>query len=119
MAKSSGMIDPKIFESLQSKIDDDAEVRDQIRAILQTLERQGRSAQSILSGAHSTPAAHRKYRSLEPNIPDLLQSSLSSNLLKWSFEVRLRASPNLPTQPRTPRTTSMIHTASRSPADMA
>jgi hypothetical protein len=59
MASSSGTIDPKIFESLQSKIDDDAETRDQIRDILQVLERQGRTAQSILSGANSTPAAHR------------------------------------------------------------
>lgn len=60
MANPSRMIDPKIFESLQSKIDDDAETRDQIRAILQVLERQGRAAQSVLSGAHSTPAAHGK-----------------------------------------------------------
>ncbi|KAH8599382.1 putative Translin-1 [Bisporella sp. PMI_857] len=54
----AGMVDPKIFESLQTKIDEDAEVRDKIRSILQTLERQGRTAQSVLSRAHSTPAAH-------------------------------------------------------------
>ena len=60
MASSTGMVDPKIFENLQTKIDEDAEVRDQIRAILQTLERQGRTAQSVLSRAHSTPAAQRK-----------------------------------------------------------
>jgi hypothetical protein len=65
------MIDPKIFESLQTKIDDDTEIRDQIRAILQVLERQGRTAQSILSGAHSTPAAHRKTRHLVEYNPDL------------------------------------------------
>ena len=53
------MVDPRIFESLQTKIDEDAEARDQIRAILQTLERQDRTTQSILSRAHSTPAAHR------------------------------------------------------------
>ncbi|KAF4631188.1 hypothetical protein G7Y89_g6944 [Cudoniella acicularis] len=60
MADSSGtgMVDPRIFENLQTKIDEDADVRDQIRTILQTLERQGRNAQSILSRAHSTPAAH-------------------------------------------------------------
>ncbi|KAN0112730.1 Translin [Hyaloscypha variabilis] len=57
MASSSGMVDPRIFEHLQTKIDEDAEVRDQIRAITQTLERQGRKTQSILSGAHSTPVA--------------------------------------------------------------
>lgn len=59
MASSSGMVDPRIFEDLQTKIDEDAEVRDQIRVITQTLERQGRNAQSILSRAHSTPAAQR------------------------------------------------------------
>jgi hypothetical protein len=61
MASSSGMVDPRIFEHLQTKIDEDAEVRDQIRAIIQTLERQGRNTQAILSRAHSTPAAHREY----------------------------------------------------------
>jgi len=55
---NTGMVDPKIFENLQTKIDEDAEIRDQIRTILQTLERQGRTAQSVLSRAHSTPAAH-------------------------------------------------------------
>ncbi|KAG9235470.1 putative Translin-1 [Amylocarpus encephaloides] len=54
----TGMLDPRIFEDLQRKIDDDAETRDQLRAILQTIERQGRQTQSILSRAHSTPAAH-------------------------------------------------------------
>jgi len=55
----AGMVDPKIFESLQTKIDEDQHVRDNIKIILQSLERQGRTVQSILSRAHSTPAAHR------------------------------------------------------------
>jgi hypothetical protein len=55
-----GMVNSKIFEDLQKKIDDDAETREQLRAFLQTLERQGRVAQSVLSRAHSTPVAHRK-----------------------------------------------------------
>lgn len=54
------MVDPQIFESLQTKIDEDSEVREQIKSITQTLERQGRTAQAILSKAHSTPAAQRK-----------------------------------------------------------
>jgi hypothetical protein len=54
------MIDPQIFEELQNKIDEDGKVRDQIRDIIQTLERQERSAQSILSRAHSTPTAQRE-----------------------------------------------------------
>lgn len=58
-SKDPGMVDPRIFEHLQAKIDEDAQVRDQIRAILQILERQGRAVQSILSRAHSTPAAQR------------------------------------------------------------
>jgi len=60
MASSSGMVDPRIFEDLQTKIDEDADVRDQIKAVLQTLERQGRGAQSALSRAHSTSVAHRE-----------------------------------------------------------
>ncbi|KAI9644145.1 Translin-1 [Ciborinia camelliae] len=58
MSDLNGMVDPKIFQDLQTKIDQDAEVRDQIKAILQTLERQCRNAQSVLSRAHSTPASH-------------------------------------------------------------
>ncbi|RAL58631.1 hypothetical protein DID88_003551 [Monilinia fructigena] len=45
------------FEDLQTKIDEDAEVRDQIKAIIKTLEKQCRNAQAILSRAHSTPAS--------------------------------------------------------------
>ena len=39
---SFGMVDPAIFESLQNKIDDDIEVREHLRSILQTLEKQGK-----------------------------------------------------------------------------
>ncbi|RDW82175.1 putative translin-1 [Coleophoma cylindrospora] len=59
-ATPTGMVDPRIFEDLQTKIDEDAEVREQIRVILTALERQGRSTQSILSRAHSTPSAQLK-----------------------------------------------------------
>ncbi|KFY84588.1 hypothetical protein V498_07799, partial [Pseudogymnoascus sp. VKM F-4517 (FW-2822)] len=54
---SDAFMDAQIFEDLQSCIDADAQVREQIKTILQKLERQGRSAQSILSRAHSTPPA--------------------------------------------------------------
>lgn len=36
-----GMVDPAIFEQLQANIDDDAHVREELRSILQKLERQG------------------------------------------------------------------------------
>lgn len=59
-SNAAGMVDPQIFEDLQTKIDEDAQVKEQIRAILQVLERQGRTAQSVLSRAHSTPTSKRK-----------------------------------------------------------
>ena len=40
MAQScAGMVDPAIFTSLQAKIDEDIEIRDQLKVILQTLEK--------------------------------------------------------------------------------
>ena len=39
---SFGMVNPAIFEHLQAKIDEDAHVREELRNILQTLEKQGR-----------------------------------------------------------------------------
>ncbi|MCJ1246173.1 hypothetical protein MMC30_003378 [Trapelia coarctata] len=51
-----GMVNPAIFEHLQTKIDEDSEVREGLKTILQVLEKQGRITQSILSRAHSTPS---------------------------------------------------------------
>ena len=39
---SFGMVNPAIFEHLQTKIDEDAAVREELRNILQNLEKQGR-----------------------------------------------------------------------------
>ncbi|POS86054.1 Translin, partial [Erysiphe pulchra] len=50
-------IKTEIFDKLQSKIDADVIVREQIKEITQTLERQGRITLSMLSRAHSTPEA--------------------------------------------------------------
>jgi len=50
------MIDQSIFENLQTKIDEESHVRDELQDIVQTLAKRGRSAQAILSRAHSTPA---------------------------------------------------------------
>ena len=69
MAASGAMIDPAIFESLQAKIDDDTTFRDQIRDVVQLLEKQVKSAQAILSRIHSTSAA---------NLPPLLATAGSS-----------------------------------------
>ena len=36
-----GMVNPAIFEHLQTKIDEDAQVREELKSILQVLEKQG------------------------------------------------------------------------------
>ncbi|KAL8860347.1 MAG: hypothetical protein Q9178_003318 [Gyalolechia marmorata] len=56
-AKAPGIVDATIFEQLQADIDDDSLVREEIRNILQRRERQGKVTQSLLSRAHSVPAA--------------------------------------------------------------
>ncbi|CAI7601672.1 unnamed protein product [Penicillium manginii] len=50
------MIDQRIFEDLQTKIDEETTVRDELHDIVQTLARKGRSTQAILARAHSTPS---------------------------------------------------------------
>lgn len=57
MADRYGMVNPAIFEDLQARVDEDSSVRDELREIIQTLEKQGRSVQFVLSRAHSTPAS--------------------------------------------------------------
>ncbi|GBF67072.1 translin [Trichophyton mentagrophytes] len=49
------MIDSSIFESLQSKIDEESKIRDEIQDIVQELSKRGRAVQALLSRAHSTP----------------------------------------------------------------
>ncbi len=41
MAQPTGLVDGSIFDHLQSKIDEDIKVRDQLRDILNDLEKQG------------------------------------------------------------------------------
>ncbi|KAH1309679.1 hypothetical protein KXX16_000380 [Aspergillus fumigatus] len=54
------MIDNAIFEDLQTKIDEETAVRDELHEIVQTLSKKGRSTQAILSRAHSTPSDQLK-----------------------------------------------------------
>ena len=35
------MVDPAVFEQLQAKIDEDTQIREELRAILTVLEKQG------------------------------------------------------------------------------
>ncbi|KAK2735912.1 hypothetical protein FQN57_001052 [Myotisia sp. PD_48] len=54
------MIDTSIFESLQSKIDAEATIREELQNIVQDLSKRGRSIQALLSRAHSIPADQLK-----------------------------------------------------------
>ncbi|RMZ10015.1 hypothetical protein D0862_03420 [Hortaea werneckii] len=56
-ANADKMIQSGIFEDLQRKIDEDTAVKDALRDIVQALEKQDRTTQSILSRAHSTPTS--------------------------------------------------------------
>ncbi|QQK41231.1 Translin, C-terminal [Penicillium digitatum] len=66
------MIDQRIFENLQTKIDEETTVRDELHEIVQTLARRGRSTQAILSRAHSTPAGQ-----LKPVLDDVTKEILA------------------------------------------
>lgn len=52
---STTNVDPAIFASLQSKIDEESIIRDELKAIVDTLSKQGRLVQSILSRMYNTP----------------------------------------------------------------
>ncbi|KAF2873775.1 Translin [Massariosphaeria phaeospora] len=58
MAAQSGMVDPAIFKDLQSMVDQDAALRDELRDIIQALEKHNRNIMFVLSRAHSTPVAN-------------------------------------------------------------
>lgn len=54
-----GMIDPAIFDRLQTKLDEDAHVREDLRNLVQSMERRDRITTSILSKVHSIPQSDR------------------------------------------------------------
>lgn len=65
---SQGMVSPAIFQSLQTKLDEDGQVREELRNIVQSMERQDRNTTSILSRAHSIPQSHRLFAVAYPRI---------------------------------------------------
>ncbi|KAL8752642.1 MAG: hypothetical protein Q9199_005601 [Rusavskia elegans] len=83
------MIDPAIFEQLQANIDDDSQLREEVRNILQKRERQGKMTQSILSRAHSVPAAELKeaLRPAQSSIHEQIQTiqELSAVVSKYPY----------------------------------
>ncbi|KAF1996778.1 Translin [Amniculicola lignicola CBS 123094] len=57
MSAQSGMVDPAIFQDLQTRVDEDAAVRDELKDLVQTLEKHNRQISFVLSRAHSTPVS--------------------------------------------------------------
>ncbi|KAF2200363.1 Translin [Delitschia confertaspora ATCC 74209] len=69
MASHNGMVNPAIFEDLQTRVDEDTAVRDQLRDIIQNLEKQNRNVMFVLARAHSTPVS---------DLPNVLKSAEES-----------------------------------------
>jgi len=59
-------VDPAIFSSLQAKIDEETAIKDELRNFVDTLSKQGRVTQSILSRVHNTPTAELESSVLAP-----------------------------------------------------
>lgn len=62
----SNQIDPSIFVDLQKKIDEDSEIREQLKSIVDTLSKLGRITQSILSRIHNVPTSQLAEVVLKP-----------------------------------------------------
>lgn len=50
---AAGLVNPKLFEDLQGKIDDDTQTRDTLKEIVQELEKREKVVLSTLSSAHA------------------------------------------------------------------
>ena len=57
-SSAQGMVSPVIFEQLQTKLDEDAQVREELRMIVISMERRDRFTTSVLSRVHSIPNAN-------------------------------------------------------------
>ncbi|KAK3691730.1 Translin-1 [Vermiconidia calcicola] len=73
-ANSDGMMQTSIFENLQRKIDEDTAIKDALRDVVQTLEKQDRNTQSTLSRAHSTSSAEL------PSVVKAAQASIQNEV---------------------------------------
>lgn len=93
-ASSAQNVDPAIFTSLQAKIDEETAIRDELKAHVETLSKQGRLTQSILSRIHNTPTAELETAVLGPcddalsqqaaTVKELAQSASKYPFYKWN-----------------------------------
>jgi hypothetical protein len=67
MSAQSSLLDPSIFSYLESKLEEETQVRDALTQIVQRLERSVASAQGLLSRVHSTPRSRCTPFSLPPS----------------------------------------------------
>ncbi|KAK5053355.1 hypothetical protein LTR84_002329 [Exophiala bonariae] len=89
-ASASAHVDPAIFSSLQSKIDEETAVRDELRAHVDNIQKQGRLTQSILSRIHNTSTDELNDSVLKPASDALSEQaatvkSLSESASKYPF----------------------------------
>lgn len=87
---STPHVDPAIFSSLQSKIDEETAIRDELKAFVEILQKQGRLTQSILSRIHNTPTPELEDAVLKPAFDALEQQAdtvkkLSEAASKYPF----------------------------------
>lgn len=70
MATTNGasLIDTSIFTTLQSKIDDESAIRDELKQIVEALSKQGRVTQSVLSRIHNVPIQSLDQEVLQPAV---------------------------------------------------
>lgn len=93
-AAPTAHVDPAIFTSLQAKIDEESSIRDELKAFVDTLTKQGRLTQSILSRIHNTPTSELERSVLNPaydalaqqasTVKDLAQSASKYPFYKWN-----------------------------------
>ncbi|KPI43161.1 Translin-1 [Cyphellophora attinorum] len=83
MTTSTPNIDPSIFTTLQTKIDEESAIRDSLRAIIDDLSKQSRVITSHLSRIHNTPT---------PLLPDQILSPCAALLQQQSLTVQALAS---------------------------
>ncbi|KID87911.1 Translin family protein [Metarhizium guizhouense ARSEF 977] len=75
MSTQSSLLDPSIFSYLESKLEEETEVRDALTQIVQKLERSVASAQALLSRVHSTPRA--RYPALVEQVENAVKDEVA------------------------------------------
>jgi hypothetical protein len=68
-------VDPAIFNTLQAKIDEEAAIKEELRSFIDTLSKQERVTQSILSRVHNTPTAELDASVLSPCADSLAEQA--------------------------------------------